>query len=57
MKYYLKYNKYWTSTEIDANQAFAITNISGTPGGGNWSLKVASKLFVAPFLGMRKQTL
>jgi uncharacterized protein (TIGR02145 family) len=48
---------YWTSTEINDSQAYAITNISGTPGGGNWSLKIVSKNFTAPFLGMRRQTL
>jgi uncharacterized protein (TIGR02145 family) len=48
---------YWTSTEIDANQALKITNPSMTPGASNWVLKIESKLFVAPFLGMRKQFL
>jgi hypothetical protein len=48
---------YWTSTEANSGEAFAIINLSGTPGGANWSLKQLPKSQTLPFLGMRKQTL
>lgn len=48
---------YWTSTEANSGEAIAIVNISGTPGGANWSLKQLNKIQTGAFLGMRKQQL
>lgn len=48
---------YWTSTELNSWEAMAIINISGHPGGANWSLKISPKSIILPFLGMRKQIL
>jgi uncharacterized protein (TIGR02145 family) len=51
------YVSYWTSTEANSGEAFALINPTNNPGGANWIIKTANKLLILPFLGMRKQTL